>query len=255
VSILPGAEPWSADGGPLGVLVLHGFTGTPQAVRPWAEHLAAAGLSVELPLLPGHGTRWQDMAATGFDDWYAEAARSLAALRARCDAVAVCGLSMGGTLALRLAERQPDALCAAVVVNVSLTTERRDAALLPLLRRVVPALRGVAGDIKAPGATELAYRYMPLSAAYSQTRAWVDVRADLATIRCPVLAYRSREDHVVPASSTLLLVEGATGTTVEERVLDDSYHVATLDNDALAIFAGSLDFVSQHAGIDLSRAR
>jgi len=250
VAVLAGAEPFAAAGGPVGALALHGFTGTPQAVRPWAEHLAAAGLTVELPLLPRHGTRWQDMARTGFDDWYAAAEQALLSLQSRCRSVAVCGLSMGGTLALRLAEQHPQTVSSAVVVNVSLNTERRDAALLPLLRRVLPAFPGVAGDIKAPGVTELAYRWMPLSAAWSQTRAWGRVLGDLPTLRCPVLAYRSREDHVVPASSTRLLVNGATGTTVDERVLGDSYHVATLDNDAAAIFAGTLAFVLQHARTD-----
>ena len=57
----PGAEPFSADGGPHGVLVLHGFTGNPQSMRGLAEAFAAAGFAVELPLLPGHGTTIDDM--------------------------------------------------------------------------------------------------------------------------------------------------------------------------------------------------
>jgi carboxylesterase len=56
MSIVAGAEPFAVDGGPIGVVLCHGFTGSPQSMRPWAEHLAAAGLSVRLPRLPGHGT-------------------------------------------------------------------------------------------------------------------------------------------------------------------------------------------------------
>ena len=76
MAILPGAEPFSADGGPVGIVLSHGFTGTPQSLRPWAEHLAAAGLTVRLPLLPGHGTRWQDANSTGWQDWYAAVERA-----------------------------------------------------------------------------------------------------------------------------------------------------------------------------------
>ena len=101
--VLPGAEPVDLPGGPVGALLCHGFTGTTQSMRPWAEHLAAAGLTVTAPRLPGHGTRWQDMNKTRWEDWYGELERAFDDLRARCDSVFVMGLSMGGTLTLRLA--------------------------------------------------------------------------------------------------------------------------------------------------------
>ena len=108
MGVLPGAEPFEADGGRVGVVLSHGFTGTPQSLRPWAEHLAAAGLTVSLPRLPGHGTRWQDLAATRWEDWYGEVERAFTRLRSRCDEVFAGGLSMGGALVLRLAEEHPD---------------------------------------------------------------------------------------------------------------------------------------------------
>jgi carboxylesterase len=247
VPVLPGAEPIDLPGGPVGVVLCHGFTGTPQSVRPWAEHLAAAGLSVTGPLLPGHGTRWQDMNTTRFADWYAALERSFDDLRDRCSTVFAMGLSMGGTLTLRLAEERGDQLTGIVVVNASLATERRDAKLLPLLSRVLPSLPGIASDVKKPGVRELAYDRLPLAAANSLQQAWPVVRRDLARIDCPVLVYRSRVDHVVEPVSGRVLVEGMAGRQFEEKVLDDSYHVATLDNDAPVIFAGSLDFVRAHA--------
>src|SRR3954468_19060349 len=94
--VLPGAEPFTSQGGSTGVLLCHGFTGTPQSMRPWAEHLAAAGLTVALPRLPGHGSRWQDANMTTWDDWYAAVEREFLGLRERCEQVFVMGLSMGG---------------------------------------------------------------------------------------------------------------------------------------------------------------
>ncbi len=248
--MMPGAEPLLIEGGPIGALVLHGFTGIPQGVRDWGHALAEAGLTVSVPRLPGHGTRWQDMARTRWTDWYAEAERAFDELRRCCAAVFVCGLSMGGTLALRLAEQRAAEVAGAILVNASLATERKDAKLLPLLRHIVPAFPGVAGDIAKPGVTELAYSKMPLQAAYSLSQLWALTRSDLAAITCPVLAFRSETDHIVEPISGALLIEGARSTTVTERVLTESFHVATLDYDAPAIFAESIDFVRAHSGAD-----
>ena len=122
------------DGGDVGVLLIHGFTGMPGSLRPWADHLADEGYTVRLPLLPGHGTRWQDANRTTFDDWLGAVTGALQDLTAPCRAVVVGGLSMGGTLTLRLAELYPDAIAGIMLVNPSVMTLRKDAKLLPLVR-------------------------------------------------------------------------------------------------------------------------
>ena len=138
------------------------------------------GYSVRLPLLPGHGTRWQDANRTTFDDWLAEVTREFQELTSTCRAVVVCGLSMGGTLTLRLAELYPDAMAGIVLVNPSVLTLRRDAKwLLPWLRYVSPAYPGIIGDIAKPGVVEPGYKYIPTKAAYSLSRAWPVVRAGI----------------------------------------------------------------------------
>jgi carboxylesterase len=247
VGVLPGAEPFAADGSEVGVVLSHGFTGSPQSLRPWAEHLAAAGLTVRLPRLPGHGTRWQDLNDTRWPDWYGELERAFDDLRGRCRQVFGMGLSMGGTLVIRLAEQRPAEVAGLVLVNPSLGTERNDVKYaLPLLHRVVPSLAGIGSDIRKPGVTELAYERTPLRAMHSLSRLWPLVVADLGLVTAPVLLYRSRVDHVVEPMSGRLLREGASSTEVSEVILEDSYHVATLDHDAPAIFAGSLDFVRAH---------
>ena len=247
MGVLPGAEPFAADGSEVGVLLSHGFTGSPQSLRPWAEHLAAAGLTVRLPRLPGHGTRWQDLNDTRWPDWYGELERAFDDLRGRCRQVFGMGLSMGGTLVIRLAEQRPAEVAGLVLVNPSLGTERKDVKYaLPLLHRVVPSLAGIGSDIRKPGVTELAYERTPLRAMHSLSRLWPLVVADLGLVTAPVLLYRSRVDHVVEPMSGRLLRDGASSTEVSEVILEDSYHVATLDHDAPAIFAGSLDFVRAH---------
>jgi carboxylesterase len=246
--VLPGAEPFAFPGGDgpdgrTGVLLVHGFTGTPMSMRPWGEHLAAAGFAVRCPLLPGHGTRWQDCNDVGEHDWTTAVDRAFDELAADVDRVVVAGLSMGGTLAVRLAETRPADVAALVLVNPALLTQRLDAKLLPLLARLTASWKPIASDVKKPGVTELAYERLPLRAMMALRRLWATTRADLARVSAPVLLYRSAEDHVVEPASAQALLAGIASTDVTEVVLRDSYHVATLDNDAPAVFAGSVDWI------------
>ena len=242
-ALLPGAEPFFSLGGPVGVLFCHGFTGSPQALRPWAQRLAAEGLTVALPRLPGHGTVWQEARLTRWPDWYAALERAFDDLRARCSTVFVAGLSMGGTLALRLAEMHGHAVAGLVLVNPSLLSTRRALRLLPLLRAVVPSVSGVGGDIRKPGVREVAYDRTPLAPLHSLTELWALTSRDLPQVTCPVLLFRSPEDHVVEPASARRLLERVSSRDVEERLCPDSYHVATLDHDAEAIVSGSLEFI------------
>jgi carboxylesterase len=89
------AQPFHADGGRVGVLFCHGFTGSPWSLREWAQVTADAGYRVSLPRLPGHGTTWQELNVTEWRDWYGEAEQAFLELRAHCDTVFVAGLSMG----------------------------------------------------------------------------------------------------------------------------------------------------------------
>jgi carboxylesterase len=242
---MPGAEPFTHAGGSTGALLCHGFTGSPQSLRPWAEYLAEAGLSVWLPRLPGHGTTWQDMARTRWEDWYAEVDRAFDELRAHSDEIFVMGLSMGACLALRLAELRGPSVSGLVLVNPSLTGDTPLLMLTPVLKLVVPSLKGIASDIKAEEASELGYDRVPVKAADSLRKLWRITQSQLADVTQPVLVYHSTEDHVVGPAS-LRLLRGAV-PHLEVRECQDSYHVATLDHDAQAIFAGSLEFVRTHS--------
>jgi len=254
VPILAGAEPYAVDGagpaGRTGVLISHGFTGTPQSMRPWAEHLAAQGYSVRLPRLPGHGTTWQEMNRTTWTDWYAEVRAGYDELAARCDTVFAGGLSMGGALVTRLAEDLADdpssKLAGLVLVNVAYGIMRRDAAFARYIAWAVRSRPGIGSDIKKPGMKELSYDRTPLRAFVSMQALWRVVVADLGRIRVPILYYHSAEDHVVDPLSAKLLHAGATATTVREVGLANSYHVATVDHDAELIFTGSVDFIAEH---------
>jgi carboxylesterase len=245
LSVLPGAEPYSHDGSGVGVLVSHGFTGSPKGVRVWAEHFADAGYTVRLPRLPGHGTTWQELNRTRWQDWYAAVDSSFRELHERCDTVFVAGLSMGGALVTRLAQEHGPRVAGLMLVNPVYRVDDPRMRALPLLKSLVPSLAGIANDIKKPGQDEVAYDRTPLRALHSQTQLWATVARDLPEITQPVLLIRSAEDHVVPASSSALFLSRVSSQDVTEIVLKDSYHVATLDNDAPRIFDESVAFVER----------
>ncbi len=251
-ALMPGAEPFAFPGdssaGRTGVLLVHGFTGTPMSMRPWGEHLAAEGFAVRCPLLPGHGTRWQDCNQVDEDAWVAAALEAFEALADGCDQVFVAGLSMGGTVAVRLAELRPD-VAGLVVVNPSLLTRRLDARLLPVLARVTGSWAPIGSDIKRTGVVEQAYDRMPLRGMMALRRLWRTTRADLHRVTAPVLAFTSVDDHVVEPESTDVLLAGISSTDVTRVALEDSYHVATLDNDAPLIFDRTATWIRAHARV------
>jgi carboxylesterase len=241
--IMPGAEPFTREGGPRGVLVLHGFTGSPQSMRPLAEVLADGGFTVELPLLPGHGTSVEDMVPTRWSD-YAEAAEAaFDGLLQRCDQAALVGLSMGGTLACWLAESRREVKGAAVVNPF---IDPPDASFRDMLRGLLDSgselVGGVGSDIAKEGVVELAYQQTPVAAALSFFEGVDEVASQLAKIACPVLLLSSRQDHVVPSSSGDLLAASVSGP-IERVWLERSCHVATLDHDARRVEALTVAFV------------
>lgn len=247
VPVLPGAEPFRHEGGEVGVLLCHGFTGSPQSLRPWAEYLAEHGLTVSLPLLPGHGTRWEDMQLTGWQDWYAEVDRELRALVERCEQVFVAGLSMGGALALRLAAKHGDAVSGVVVVNPANKVHGLSAYALPVARHLVRTTKGIASDIAKEGSTELGYDKVPLHAAHSLRNFFRLVDSELPQVTQPLLLLHSPQDHVVPPVDSARILGRVSSRDVREVLLEQSYHVATLDHDADRIFEESLAFIGRLA--------
>ena len=164
------------------------------AVELW-NTFCGAGLTVSLPRLPGHGTTWQDMNRTRSEDWFAEAERSFEVLRGKTDEIFLMGLSLGGCIALRIAELRGAAVRGLVVVNPSITADTRLFWFAPAMKLFVPSLKGIASDIKKDGTQELGYDRVPVRAAATLPRLWRATRDGLDQISQPVLAYHSTEDH------------------------------------------------------------
>jgi carboxylesterase len=187
------------------------------------------------------------MAHTRWEDWYAEVDRAYEELRGHADEIFLMGLSMGGCLALRMAELRGDGVAGLVLVNPSLAADTKLFLLAPVLKLVVRSLKGIGSDIKKQGVTELSYDRVPVRAAATLPQLWKVTQQQLGRVTQPVLVYLSTTDHVVGPASMRALRAALPPAQLTVRDCADSYHVACLDNDADQIFDGSLEFVQAHS--------
>jgi carboxylesterase len=247
--IMPGAEPLSVYGDRRGALVLHGFTGCPQSMRPLAKAFVEAGFTVELPRLPGHGTTVEDMVGYRWSDWTAAADVAYGKLAARTSSVVVAGLSMGGSLSLWLAQQHP-AIRGIVLVNPAAEADdfapfvEGAKAVLAAGEHYLPA---VAGDIADPDSKELGYDRSPAAGLVSLVEGIRELKAGLSEIKVPALLLHSPQDHVIPPGSSSLLRQKLAGP-IEYVPLGKSFHVATIDFDGDEINRRAVAFAQKVCG-------
>jgi carboxylesterase len=256
---VPGAEPFSARGsgerGSVGVVVVHGFTANPIGTRPLGMRLAAEGYSVEVPLLPGHGTSARDLARTRYADWRTTVLNAVSTLGRGCGKVVLVGHSMGGSIALDLAGSGDHPLAGVVTIN-SLVLDRTEllARLAPVLQHVIPFVpRDAAGmptdDLAKPGVDEHAYAWVSARAAQSYIAELPRIREGLARITCPALVVTSPEDHTVDPSNGDAIADGLTGSArVERFATRRSFHVPLLDYDADVLEERIVAFIADVTG-------
>ena len=243
-TIMPGAEPYFHEGGAQGVLVLHGFTGNPSSVRSLAERFAKAGYTVLLPRLPGHGTSIEDMMTTTWEDWSGAALAAYDELASMCAHVVVAGLSMGGGLAAMVAQQRR--VVGAVLINPLVTAPgpEMDEGLRQLLEAGVETVDSIGSDVKKEGVAESSYAATPLGCVVSLFTGIKDVEANLNKIDAPCLVLSSREDHVVTSDNGDALMQNVAGP-IERLWLEDSFHVATIDNEQDLVESSALAFAAK----------
>jgi carboxylesterase len=240
---MEGAEPFFLHGSDVGILVSHGYTGTPQSMRYYGEALHRAGYSVAGPLLRGHGTTPADMAGTTAQDWIHSLQEELDKLRQTCSSIFMTGLSMGGTLSLFMAAMYPDVFKGIITINAALQLETPALAALAFDPHAPIMVPGIGSDIKDPNSKELAYLEVPVS-SIKEAYALSSVTHDLIPrIKCPVMVITSRDDHVVSTANGRIIPSLLTVSRVESLWLENSYHVATIDYDKDLICERACGFI------------
>lgn len=187
------------------------------------------------------------MATTGYLDWLGTAEAALEEMAAAHGRVFVAGLSMGGTLCLNLAARFPGRVAGIVPINGCGGRLGAEMAELVLARNAPDRIAGIGSDIKAEGVVELAYKEVPVS-CLREANALMGATGNLLhRVVCPTLVIQSREDHVLPPSNGPLILNGIASRDARILWLEDSYHVATLDNDKDTIVERTGRFVNEIA--------
>ncbi len=251
--VIRGAEPFVFDGGKGNrdaILFLHGWTSTPRELRFLAERAAQAGFRCEGLLLPGHGTRVEDLIPTRFPDYLAASQSAFAALQARHERVFICGLSMGGLLGLHLALTGK---VAGLVLIAPFLVPSGSTFGIPnrwLIGRVpLPAMLGksAGGPIEDPQGKvgHIAYSSMPSASMVSVVEAARRLKPSLATIQSPTLIFHSHHDHTSDVRASRILMQRLASEDKRLILYERGNHVITLDYPRPQLEADALAWLEQ----------
>jgi len=231
VNSIPNSAGFTLPGGKIGILVIHGFTGSPVTVKPWAEFLNQQGYTVSTPCLPGHGSTWQQMNESTWQDWYKEVEESFLELQGKCNRIFIAGFSMGGALALKLAQIRGSEIEGLILLNPSVHDRRLILKLTPLLKFIIPSIKKGPTDIAKSNPPKHSYGRTPLKALDSLRKLWVNVERDLYLVDLPMLVAYSINDHAVDPKNSSTIIDHVSSTHIREVVFEKSFHNVPLDYD------------------------
>jgi carboxylesterase len=249
-AVRAGAEPFSFGEGPIGVLMVHGLSGSPASMRPIGEWLTSEGCAVEGIRLPGHGTNLDDLRASRWTEWVDAATNGLETLAARARTIVVFGQSMGAAVAVVLVAARPHEVDGLALANPYVFDARH--AFAPIVRWYPRDLRGVANDIAKPGQDENADDRIPVPTALEMAALTKLARSELPAVRQPVVVFRSGADHVIPRANASKVLDRIGSERKELVACPRSYHVVTLDHDAPLVRERILAFARE---LDAAKAR
>jgi carboxylesterase len=239
----------------VGVLLLHGFTSHLNTVNGLVPYLERAGVDYEMPVLRGHGTRFQDMRGVTARDWYDDAEAALMKLAGRVDRVVVVGLSMGGLVALELGMRHPEEIAGVVTVAAALRFKDPLAPLTPLLARLVPfwpspeSFNDLSLKVNCKNYPKFATDAFASLLAYAG-----DIRARLPELRVPIRILQSRRDQVVAPEAASVIYEKVSSTIREIVWYQQSGHEMMQDCEAPKVFGDIMGFVRRFAKTPATQA-
>ena len=249
----PVPDPFDYPGNPTGVLLIHGFTGSPSETRPMGQYLAQKGYTVVGPLLPGHGTKWQDLARCKWHEWTNAVEQAYQQIQGRCSKVFVGGGSMGGLLTLYLAERHPEIAGIIPMAPALFTTDWR-AGLTWAIKYFIPfnpydpARDG--DDLTDPEARERylwSYMGTPVAAVQQLNLLEKAVRRDLHKIAMPTLILMSTRDLSVKPESGMYALERIASKDKELIWLNNSGHCLWVDSEKEQVWQKALGFIVAHS--------
>lgn len=237
-NVIPGAESYFLPGNAIGILICHGFNGTPQSMEYLAQKFAQQGFTIYSLRLSGHGTHVEEMESCSYQDWIQDVEDGYRLLKQTCSKVFVIGQSMGGALALDLAGKVE---CEGVLtINAALRVPDYEHYRHLSAPRFIP---DETPDIKNPKAVEITYKQVPIKSINELLSLMDKVKTDLKKVTCPILLFHSPEDHVVPHQCSYEIYHFVSSKDKNMVSLTNSYHVASLDYDRDKIVEAAISFI------------
>ncbi len=242
-------DPFFLEGNEVGILMIHGFTGSPAELRPVAEEFHAQGWTVYAPLLPGHGTTPAEMNTMRYTDWQQAVNEALDRLKQQCTTVVVAGQSMGGVLALDLAERRGAELSGVIAYAPALISLDRLAFLVPVARYFLKFSPKGPHDFVDTSALDRLWDYdvNPVLAAHELFTLTRQVRRKLQRITSPILVMHSQKDKIIDPRSSQIVYDQVASAQKELAFVDQCGHVLTLDVQWREVAQRSVEFVRRYA--------
>ncbi|MDQ0298030.1 carboxylesterase [Salibacterium salarium] len=237
--VIEGAESFYFEGNETGVLVIHGFTGTPQSMRPLGETFHQAGFTVFGPRLAGHGTHYEDLEQTSYMEWCNTVEEGYHFLKETCRNIYIVGFSMGGTLTLHVAEQFPS-VKGIILINAAIDVPAMHPDAVPDVQFVETEIP----DIKQEDVYEITYEKTPVQSLSQIQKLMKEQREKLPTIHVPTRIFVSDVDHVVPPSNSEYIYNHLASENKRLIRMHDSYHVAPLDNDKEMIAIETIAFIN-----------
>ena len=241
-------SPFLLEGGRVGVLLIHGFTGSPPEMRLIGEYLHQRGFTVAAPLLPGHGTAPHDLHHLRWNDWTSHVDAALVGLRTRCQTIFVGGLSLGSLLALHLAAHHSD-LGGIVLYSPAVKLRDNRIYMTPVLRHLIRRRRkSGASDLTDPQAQLRLWSYEEHSvgAAREVLSLLLHVRRLLPEVICPLLIVHSTLDQAIHPASAVYTYERVGSSDKELVTLHNSGHALTVDTEWPYVAEKTYRFIVDH---------
>ena len=229
-------KPYTYEGSKNGILLVHGFTGSAAHMRKLAEALASRGHSVRTINLPGHATTEDDMAQATWQSWLYAVKQEALEMMGKVDTFTICGLSMGGVLALLVAEQMKVDAC--VPISAPMAVKNR---LLPLAGVFAPPMPRIAWGppterhAALDAAYDFGYTGFPTAKGADLNQLIKLARRNLFNITCPVLCVQSEADETIWAGSADAILEGINSGIRQKLWLKDVPHVCTISRELPAI--------------------
>ncbi len=229
-----------------GVLLIHGFTSTPQAIIDLAETIHKENFKVFLPKLPGHCTKWEDLASVTFEDWINALENKALKLLKTSDKINIVGLSMGGTLAAILTERLREKANTLTLICAPFVSKFSHSLGYSIGRLFLKSVNGVGGDIKSTEKQEEYYNTVPVKAVGEFLKTVKVGKRSLPNIKIPVRLFYAKDDHVISNKNPKETYRLLGSSDKKLKVFTNSYHVMTLDNDAPELFDDIIEFLKEY---------